>query len=133
MTNPTKAQQEQLDWYDAIETEEFDMDLNLNQSLGLQLSDMEKVINKEGMTHQLSLLRQLYNISTKCDPDLTWLSGLKYKSELDDCGISVDGHVKGNGWKIEIMWEMENHILWSPNLRALLDSALRFLKERVKV
>lgn len=96
---------------------------------------MLNVINagiEEERDGQFTLLQQLYNISAKCDPDLTWLSGLKYKSELDDCGISVDGHTKGNGWKIEIMWEMENHILWSPNLRALLDAALKFLRDRVK-
>lgn len=115
-----------------IEVEEINMDLNLSQPLGLQLSDMEKAINKDGQTHQLNLLRELYNISSKCDPDLTWLSGLKYKSHIDDCGVSVDGHTKGNGWKIEIMWEMENHILWSPNLKALLDAALKFLRDRVK-
>ena len=88
---------------------------------------------EENNDHQFNLLQQLYNISAKLDPDLTWLSGLKYKSELDDCGISVDGHAKGNGWKIEITWEMENHVLWSPNLKALLNSALDFLKERVKL
>lgn len=80
---------------------------------------------------ELNLHHELHTFLSKLDPDLCYYSGIRYKSELDDCGVSVDGHAKGNGWKIRLSWEQETHVLWSPNLKALLDSCLEFLKERV--
>lgn len=79
----------------------------------------------------VALHHDLHTFLSKLDPDLCYYSGIRYKSELDDCGVSVDGHTKGNGWKIRISWEQETYILWSPNLRALLNAALGFLKERM--
>ena len=81
----------------------------------------------------LAVHHSLHTFLSKLDPDLCYYSGIRYKSELDDCGLSVDGHTKGNGWKVRISWEDETHTLWSPNLKALLNGALDFLKERVKV
>lgn len=80
----------------------------------------------------LMLHHDLHTFLSKLDPDLCHYSGIRYKSELDDCGVSVDGRTKGNGWKIRISWDMETTVLWSPNLKALLNSALEFLKTRVK-
>lgn len=80
----------------------------------------------------LTLHHNLHTFISKLDPDLCYYSGIRYKSELDDCGVSVDGHAKGNGWKVRISWENETHTLWSPSLKALLDAALSFLKDRVK-
>lgn len=96
---------------------------------------MLNVINagiEENNDHQLSLHHDLHTFLSKLDPDLCHYSGIRYKSELEDCGISVDGHAKGNGWKIRISWEQDTEVLWSPSLKALLDAALRFLKDRVK-
>ena len=81
---------------------------------------------------QLRFHHNLHTFLSKLDPDLCYYSGIRYKSELDDCGVSVDGHAKGNGWKLRISWEEETHTLWSPNLKALLDYTLRFLKGKVK-
>lgn len=80
----------------------------------------------------LCIHHQLHTFLSKLDPDLCHYSGIRYKSELEDCGISVDGHAKGNGWKVRISWEQDTEVLWSPNLRALLNAALKFLKDRVK-
>jgi len=80
---------------------------------------------------QLGLLGRFASILSRLDPDLCYSSGIKYKSELDDCGHSVDGHSKGNGWQIRIQWDHQVHLLWSPNLRALLESAIEFLESRV--
>ena len=96
---------------------------------------MLNVINagiEENNACQLMACHDLDVFISKLDPDLCYWSGVKHKSALEDCGISVDGKTKGNGWKIRIQWEQETHILWSPNLRALLDAALKFLKDRVK-
>ena len=81
----------------------------------------------------LALHHNLHTFLSKLDPDLCHYSGIRYKSELDDCGVSVDGHTKGNGWKIRMSWDCETTVLWSPSLRALLNSALEFLKARVKL
>lgn len=82
---------------------------------------------------QLGLHHDLHTFLSKLDPDLCHYSGIRYKSELDDCGVSVDGHTKGNGWKLRISWDNDTTVLWSPNLKALLNGALDFLNERVKV
>jgi len=87
----------------------------------------------ESDAHQLSLHHDLHTFLSKLDPDLCYYSGIRYKSELDDCGVSVDGHTKGNGWKLRISWDNDTSVLWSPNLKALLNGALDFLKERVKL
>jgi hypothetical protein len=87
---------------------------------------------EENNACQLMACRDLDAFISKLDPDLCYWSGVKHKSALEDCGVSVDGKTKGNGWKIRIQWEQETHLLWSPNLRALLEAALRFLKDRVK-
>ena len=79
----------------------------------------------------LSLHHDLHTFLSKLDPDLCYYSGIRYKSELDDCGVSVDGHTKGNGWKLRISWDNDTTVLWSPSLKALLNGALDFLKERV--
>ena len=81
----------------------------------------------------VALHHELHTFLSKLDPDLCYYSGIRYKSELDDCGVSVDGHAKGNGWKIRLSWEQETYVLWSPNLKALLDSCLEFLRSRVKL
>jgi len=110
---------------------EVDLDLNLSLPIDSQANDCAKVINKTGQEQQLGLLERFASIVSKLDPDLCYSSGIKYKSELDDCGYSVDGHAKGNGWQIRIQWEHQVHLLWSPNLRALLESAIEFLESRV--
>jgi len=92
---------------------------------------MKRAISQEIRDKQLGLLEKFASIVSKLDPDLCYSSGIKYKSELDDCGHSVDGHAKGNGWQIRIQWDHEVHLLWSPNLRALLESAIEFLESRV--
>ena len=90
-------------------------------------------VKQQHNEEQLLLHHDLHTFLSKLDPDLCHYSGIRYKSELDDCGISVDGHTKGNGWKLRISWDNDTTVLWSPNLKALLNGALDFLKERVKV
>lgn len=81
---------------------------------------------------ELNLHHKLHSLLSTLDPDLCFYSGIRYKSEFDDCGISVDGHERGNGWKIRISWDMETTVLWSPSLRALLNAALKFIEARMK-
>jgi len=83
-------------------------------------------------TQELALHHDFHTFLSKLDPDLAYYSGIRYKSDLEDCGLSVDGHAKGNGWKMRISWDNDTSALWSPSLKALLNAALDFLKERVK-
>lgn len=97
--------------------------------------EYEKCIDsalRDSSKADLSLHHDIHTFLSKLDPDLCYYSGIRYKSELDDCGVSVDGHEKGNGWKIRISWDMETTTLWSPNLRVLLDAALEFIQGKME-
>ncbi|MFN7394163.1 MAG: hypothetical protein ACK5U6_17230 [Pseudanabaena sp.] len=103
----------------------------LYDAIHKQQAKQDELIIANVEDNQLSLHHDLHTFLSKLDPDLCYYSGIRYKSELDDCGVSVDGHTKGNGWKLRISWDNDTTVLWSPNLKALLNGALDFLKERV--
>lgn len=124
MTEYTKDQQDILGWVERIDMSPKQKQDAANNKAIEDLLESDRAI-------PLTLHHNLHTFLSKLDPDLCFYSGIKYKSELDDCGVSVDGHVNGNGWKLRISWDNETSVLWSPNLKALLNGAFDFLKERV--
>ncbi len=86
-------------------------------------------VREQENNDQLQLHHDLYKVLPKYDDELEIVnySGIMYKDASEDCGVSVDGHAKGNGWKIRLSWDNETYVLWSPNLKNLLNAVLQLV------
>jgi hypothetical protein len=70
------------------------------------------------MTKIDELGRKLRNQEMRSEEFL--YSGIKYKSNLDDLGISLDGWAIGEGWQAYIYTESDNEVCWAKDLEVLL-------------